>query len=247
VAAVEARRLTKHYGSGSAAVMALDHVNLTAREGEFVSVMGPSGCGKSTLLHLLGGLDTPSEGEVLIAGRNLSELSDNDLTELRRRKIGFVFQFFNLIPVLTAVENAALPVTLDGMKPTEARQRGADWLTRFGLGDRLESRPHQLSGGQQQRVAVARALVAEPELVLADEPTGNLDTRAGDEIAGLLRDVSKTYSRTVIMVTHDPRIAAYADRIIFLKDGRVVDETLLERQQSADIDKVTEKIKELGD
>jgi putative ABC transport system ATP-binding protein len=247
MAAVEAKRLTKTYGSGSAAVIALDHVNLTARQGEFLSVMGPSGCGKSTLLHLLGGLDTPSEGEVLIAGRKLSDLSDNDLTELRRRQIGFVFQFFNLIPVLSAVENAALPVTLDGVKPAEARQRAAGWLARFGLGDRLESRPDQLSGGQQQRVAVARALVGEPELVLADEPTGNLDTRAGDEIAGLLRDVSKTYGRTVIMVTHDPRIAAYADRIVFLKDGKVVDETLLERRGSAEVEKVTAKVKELGD
>jgi putative ABC transport system ATP-binding protein len=247
MAILQAQGLTKTYGSGSAAVVALDHVNLNIREGEFVAVMGPSGCGKSTLLHLLGGLDRPSEGEVLIGGHNLSDLPDKELTELRRRKIGFVFQFFNLIPVLSAAENAALPVTLDGMKPPLAKQRASEWLTRFGLGDRLANRPDQLSGGQQQRVAVARALIADPELILADEPTGNLDTRSGDEIAGLLRDVSKQYGRTVVIVTHDPRIAAYADRIIFLKDGRIVDETLLERRASANVERVTEKIKELGD
>jgi putative ABC transport system ATP-binding protein len=209
--------------------------------------MGPSGCGKSTLLHLLGGLDKPSEGHVLIGGHNLTDLNDDRLTELRRRKIGFIFQFFNLIPVLNSVENAALPVTLDGVKPAEARKKATEWLTRFGLADRLVNRPDQLSGGQQQRVAVARALVAEPELILADEPTGNLDTKSSDEIASLLRDVSKQYGRTVVMVTHDPRIAAYADRIIFLKDGKVVDETLLERKNGKNADVVVEKMKALGD
>ena len=145
---VQARGLTKTYGSGSTAVTALDHINLNVKEGEFVAVMGPSGCGKSTLLHLLGGLDTPTEGAVLIGGHNLTDLPDNKLTELRRRQIGFVFQFFNLIPVLSAVENAALPVTLDGMKPAEARNKAIEWLTRFGMGDRLANRPDQLSGGQ---------------------------------------------------------------------------------------------------
>jgi putative ABC transport system ATP-binding protein len=244
---VQARGLTKTYGSGSTAVTALDHVNLNVKEGEFVAVMGPSGCGKSTLLHLLGGLDTPSEGVVLIGGQNLTDLTDNQLTELRRREIGFVFQFFNLIPVLSSVENAALPVTLDGMKPEQAKAKATEWLSRFGLGDRLANRPDQLSGGQQQRVAIARALISEPELVLADEPTGNLDTRAGDEIAALLRDVSKQYGRTVVIVTHDPRIAAYTDRIVFLRDGKVVDETLLERQYARNVDRVTEKIGEMGD
>lgn len=245
---IQAEKLTKIYGSGATAVTALDHVNLTIREGEFVAVMGPSGCGKSTLLHLLGGLDKPSEGHVLIGGHNLTDLNDDRLTELRRRKIGFVFQFYNLIPVLNALENAALPVTLDGLKPAEAKQKATEWLTRFGLADRLVNRPDQLSGGQQQRVAVARALVADPEVVLADEPTGNLDTRASDEIAGLLRDVSKKYGRTVVMVTHDPRIAAYADRIIFLKDGKVVDQTILERNERNNGKKaeaVVKKIKEL--
>ncbi len=256
MSAIQTQKLTKIYGSGSTAVTALDHVNIRINEGEFVAIMGPSGCGKSTMLHLLGGLDKPTEGDVLIGGHNLVDLSDDKLTELRRRRIGFVFQFFNLIPVLTAVENAALPVTLDGVKPSEAKKKAADWLTRFGLGDRLASRPDQLSGGQQQRVAVARALVAEPELILADEPTGNLDTRSGDEIAGLLRDVSRQYGRTVVMVTHDPRIAAYADRIIFLKDGKVVDETLLERapaltdtagHNGKNAEMLAEKVRELGD
>jgi putative ABC transport system ATP-binding protein len=241
---IQTENLTKIYGGGETAVTALDHVNLQVREGEFVAVMGPSGCGKSTLLHLLGGLDRSSEGKVVIDGLSLAEMKDDALARLRRTRIGFVFQFYNLIPVLTAVENAALPVTLDGVKPVEARKRAAEWLLRLGLGDRLDSRPDQLSGGQQQRVAVARALVAEPALILADEPTGNLDTRSGDEIASLLRDVTKKYGRTVIMVTHDPRIAAYADRIIFLKDGKVVDETNLERKGG--MEKIAGKMKEIG-
>jgi putative ABC transport system ATP-binding protein len=244
---VQTQNLTKIYGSGATAVTALDHVNINIHDGEFVAIMGPSGCGKSTLLHLLGGLDTPSDGKVVIDGTSIAEMSDDKLTELRRRRIGFVFQFFNLIPVLSAAENAALPVTLDGIKPTDATAKAIEWLGRFGLADRSSSRPDQLSGGQQQRVAIARALVAEPSLILADEPTGNLDTRSGDEIAGLLRDVSKKYDRTIIMVTHDPRIAAYADRIIFLKDGKVVDETLLERKSTRREQLVEAKVKEVGD
>ena len=244
---IQVEKLTKTYGSGTTAVTALDRVNLTIREGEFVAIMGPSGCGKSTLLHLLGGLDKPSAGNVLIAGHNLTDLNDDKVTELRRRKIGFVFQFFNLIPVLSAVENAALPITLDGAKPADAKAQATKWLTKFGLADRLHNRPDQLSGGQQQRVAIARALVAEPDLILADEPTGNLDTRSSDEIASLLRDVAREYKRTVVMVTHDPRIAAYADRIIFLKDGKVVDETLLERKNAKSADFVAGRVKELGD
>ncbi len=242
---IQAENLTKIYGSGEAAVTALDHVNVKVNPGEFVAIMGPSGCGKSTLLHLLGGLDRPSEGSITIEGTPIARMSDDELTRLRRRKMGFVFQFFNLIPVLNAVENASLPVTLDGVKPVEAKKRAAEWLTRFGLGDRLTSRPDQLSGGQQQRVAIARALVAEPLLVLADEPTGNLDTRSGDEIASILSQVTKQYDRTVVMVTHDPRIAAYADRIIFLKDGKIVDETNLERSGAAE--QIAVKIREIGD
>ncbi len=227
MALIQTENLTRIYGSGETAVVALDHVNLTVEEGQFVAVMGPSGCGKSTLLHLIGGLDRPTEGRVVLDGHDLGRLDDDALTALRRRKIGFVFQFFNLIPVLTALENAALPLLLDGVKPEAARRRAAEWLDRMGLGERLHHRPDQLSAGQQQRVAIARALVPEPALILADEPTGNLDSRAGDEIATLLRRIVSEWRRTVLLVTHDPRIAAYADRIIFLKDGRIVDETRL--------------------
>ncbi len=230
---VQTQDLAKIYGAGDTATRALDHVNLQVNAGEFVAVMGPSGCGKSTLLHLIGGLDQPTSGKVLLENVSLGALNDDKLTELRRRKIGFVFQFFNLIPVLDATENAALPLTLDGVNPARAQATAREWLTRVGLGNRLTNRPDQLSGGQQQRVAIARALAAEPALVLADEPTGNLDTRAADEIAGLLRQVSDEWGRAVIMVTHDPRIAAYADRIVFLKDGKVVDETQL-KQDGAD-------------
>lgn len=227
MAIVQTENLTKIYGTGETAVTALAGINLTLAAAELVAVMGPSGCGKSTLLHLLGGLDRPTEGRVWLNGQELARLDDNALTELRRRQLGFVFQFFNLIPVLTALENTALPLILDGVRPAEAQARAAQWLERMGLGDRLHNRPDQLSGGQQQRVAIARALVAEPALILADEPTGNLDSRAGDEIASLLRQITATWGRSVMMVTHDPRIAAYADRIIFLKDGQIVDQTRL--------------------
>jgi putative ABC transport system ATP-binding protein len=240
---IEATNLTKIYGHGGTAVTALDHVNLSLNAGEFAAVMGPSGCGKSTLLHLLGGLDRPTEGQVVIDGQGLTQLSDQALTELRRRKIGFIFQFFNLIPVLNAVENAALTLTLDGVSPDKARASATEWLKRVGLGERLHNRPDQLSGGQQQRVAVARALVAEPALVLADEPTGNLDTRASDEIAALLRQVADTWGRAVVMVTHDPRIAAYADRIVFLKDGTIVDDTRLEVRETGNLERVTDRIR----
>jgi putative ABC transport system ATP-binding protein len=242
---IQTEQLTKIYGKGETAVTALDHVNLGVNAGEFVAVMGPSGCGKSTLLHLIGGLDRATSGKVLIEGSDLTALDDSRLTELRRRKIGFVFQFFNLIPVLDAAENAALPLTLDGVKTAEARAKAADWLKKVGLGNRLGSRPDQLSGGQQQRVAIARALVAEPKLVLADEPTGNLDTRASEEIAGLLRQVADDWGRTVVMVTHDPRIAAYADRIVFLRDGTVVDETRLNPDGAGEEQMVREKVEAL--
>jgi putative ABC transport system ATP-binding protein len=228
MAIVEVVNLSKRYGQGNTAVTALDGVSLSLEPGDFVAVMGPSGCGKSTLLHLVGGLDRPSGGRVLVGGHDLSELDDNRLTEIRRRKIGFIFQFFNLIPMLTAIENAALPLVLDGVKQKEAHERAAEWLDRVGLGDRGNHRPGQLSGGQQQRVAIARALTSEPALVLADEPTGNLDSLASDQVAAILRKVAGEWGRTVLMVTHDPRIAAHADRIIFLKDGTIVDETKLD-------------------
>ncbi|HEU5314910.1 MAG TPA: ABC transporter ATP-binding protein [Chloroflexota bacterium] len=234
--------LTKTYGHGEAAVTALDHVAVSIAHGEFVAVMGPSGCGKSTLLHLIGGLDRPTSGSVMLDGTDTSTLDDTRLTELRRRKLGFVFQFFNLLPVLSAVDNAALPLILDGHPPDRARAAAGDWLRRLGMGERLTHRPSQLSGGQQQRVALARALCAEPRLILADEPTGNLDTRAADEIAGLLRDVAGPSGRAVLMVTHDPRLAAYADRIVFLKDGKVVDETRLGGDHETQIRETREKV-----
>ena len=242
---VTVENLTRIYGSGDTAVTALNHVSLAVEVSEFVAVMGPSGCGKSTLLHLIGGLDRPTEGSVTIDGETLFEMSDDKLTKLRRRKIGFVFQFFNLIPVLSATENAAMPLILDGNSPGKARAVSAEWLPKVGLGHRLNNRPDQLSGGPQQRVAVARAMIADPALILADEPTGNLDSRASDEIAGLLRQAASEWNRAVIMVTHDPRIAAYADRIIFLKDGVVVDQTILDTTRSGNAALVADKMQVL--
>lgn len=231
---IHTENLTKIYGQGETAVVALDRVNVSVNAGELVAVMGPSGCGKSTLLHLLGGLDRPTEGSVMMDGKSLSRLSDNALAQLRRRKIGFIFQFFNLIPILDAVDNAALPLLLDGKNSAQAKRQATEWLQKVGLGDRLSNRPDELSAGQQQRVAIARAMLTDPMLVLADEPTGNLDSRAADEIVGLLYQVAKDWGHAVLMVTHDPRIAAWADRIIFLKDGMVVNETNLEAHNAAE-------------
>lgn len=230
---IATEELRKTYGSGDNAVHALDGVSLTVAPGEFVAVMGPSGCGKSTLLNMLGGLDTPTAGRVLVDGDDITTLTDDRLTELRRRRIGFVFQSFNLIPVLDAVENASLPLTLDGDPDAEAR--AVDWLTRVGLEDRLHNRPDQLSGGQQQRVAVARALSTDPALVLADEPTGNLDSRSATEIAQLLAQVAGQWGRSVLMVTHDPRIASYAARLVLMQDGRIVGDRPLDGSHDAPI------------
>ncbi len=221
---VEVSGLTKIYGSGDTKVTALDHVDLCVDQGEFVAVMGPSGCGKSTLLNLVGGLDKPTSGIVRIGGNDIAEMDDATVTKLRRRRLGFVFQFFNLIPVLDAAENAALPLTLDGVAPAEARRRAQEWLVKVGLDKRLHNLPDQLSGGQQQRVAVARALVTDPDLILADEPTGNLDSKSGDEIADLLKVASTEWNRGIIMVTHDVRIASHAQRIVFMRDGKIVDD-----------------------
>jgi putative ABC transport system ATP-binding protein len=221
---IQTENLTKVYGAGETAITALDQVNLNVNAGEFVAVMGPSGCGKSTLLHLIGGLDRPTQGSVHIDGQLLAKLSDDALSQMRRRKIGFVFQFFNLIPILSSVENAALPLLLDGARPAKAKEKSIEWLKKVGLGERLNSRPDQLSAGQQQRVAMARALITDPVLVLADEPTGNLDTKATDEIAGLLKQIAQEWNRAVLMVTHDPRIAGYAERIVLMRDGKIVED-----------------------
>jgi len=240
MAIVQAKGLTKVYGAGSTEVVALDHVDLSVEPGEFVAVMGPSGCGKSTLLNLFGGLDTPTSGVIEIDGQPVSGMTDDELTKLRRRRFGFVFQFFNLIPVLDAAENAALPLTLDGVPAAQSRAKAEEWLTKVGLSDRMRNRPDQLSGGQQQRVAVARALVTDPALLLADEPTGNLDSRSADEIAQLLTQASSDWGRAILMVTHDPRIAAHAHRIVFMRDGRIVDDTRI--AGSADAQAAMERV-----
>ncbi|HMA35826.1 MAG TPA: ABC transporter ATP-binding protein [Chloroflexia bacterium] len=216
--------LTKEYQMGGVTVTALQGVDLAVNKGEFVAIMGPSGSGKSTLLHLLGGLDGASAGEITLGGQALGRLSDDAITRVRRRKIGFIFQFYNLLPTLTAEENIALPLLIDGQDLAPHRAKIAGLLELVGLTDRRAHRPNQLSGGQQQRVAIARAFVTAPEIVLADEPTGNLDSRAGTAILDLLRRSCGELGATIVMVTHDPRAASYADRVIFLKDGVVVRE-----------------------
>ncbi len=226
--------LTKIYGDSGQPVRALQEVNLAVDEGEFLAVMGPSGSGKSTLLYMLGGLERPTSGKVLLRNKDLNTLSDDALSRVRRTELGFVFQFYNLIPVLTARENVAMPLILDGMPRGEALKRADEVLARVNIADRGTHRPAELSGGEQQRVALARALVNNPALILGDEPTGNLDSRAGDEVVQLLRRAADEWGRTVILVTHDPRIAAYADRIIFLKDGQIVDENRLKGRGDAE-------------
>lgn len=221
---LQARHLTKRYGTGEAAVEALRGVDLAVAQGEFVAIMGPSGSGKSTLLHLLGGLDVASAGETRLTEIDLTGLSDADLTRLRRRSIGVVFQFFNLLPTMTAVENVALPLALDGVSPRRAAERATEALAWVGLREREHHTPDQLSGGEQQRVALARALVVEPRVILADEPTGNLDSASGNQVLGLLRRACDEGGQTVVMVTHDDAAAAHADRVVFLRDGRISDE-----------------------
>lgn len=216
--------LGKHYQMGQVVVNALNDVDLAVEKGEFVAVMGPSGSGKSTLLHLLGGLDKPSNGEVTLGSRKLSLLHDKEVTLIRRRNVGFVFQFFNLLPTLTAEENVALPLLIDGQKPKDFKEKVDRLLGIVGLTDRREHKPDQLSGGEQQRVAIARAFANDPEIVLADEPTGNLDSRTGDDIMKLLRRSCDEDDQTIVIVTHDPRAASYADRIVFLKDGQIASE-----------------------
>ncbi len=221
-AAARAVELRKVYGEGDASVEALRGVSVDLVAGEFTVIMGPSGSGKSTLLHCLAGLDTPTDGQVFIGDIDLTQLNDKRLTELRRDKVGFVFQAFNLVPTLTAKENITLPLDIAG------RDVDGAWfdevVATIGIGDRLTHRPNQLSGGQQQRVAGARAMVSRPEIVFADEPTGNLDSHSGAELLGFLRSAVTDHGQTIVMVTHDANAASYADRVIFLEDGHVVDE-----------------------
>jgi putative ABC transport system ATP-binding protein len=219
---LQTSNLTKTYQMGEVTVTALEGVDFQVERGEFVAIMGPSGSGKSTLLHLLGGLDNPTSGEIYLNGEPLSGLGDNQITRLRRRKVGFIFQFYNLLPTLTATENVSLPLLIDGQSASSYRTRIEDLMKLVDLADRANHRPDQLSGGQQQRVAVARAFVNQPEIVLADEPTGNLDSRAGTAILELLQRTCQELGATIIMVTHDPRAASYADRVVFLKDGKIV-------------------------
>jgi len=216
-------KVTKQYELGQVRVNALDQIDFRVEKGEFVAIMGPSGSGKSTLLHLLGGLDGASDGEVTLAGKPLSRLNDNEVTLVRRRHIGFIFQFYNLVPTLTAEENVALPLLIDGKKIEECRRKIDELMNLVGLSDRKHHKPDQMSGGQQQRVAIARALVTDPTIVLADEPTGNLDSRSGTAILELLRKTCDELRHTIVMVTHDASAASYADRVIFLKDGRIVE------------------------
>jgi putative ABC transport system ATP-binding protein len=220
--AARATELSKIYGQGETRVVALDQVSVEFRQAEFTAIMGPSGSGKSTLMHCVAGLDTFTSGSVRIGETELASLKDRQLTRLRRDKIGFIFQAFNLLPTLTALENITLPMDIAGRKPDQR------WLETVidmvGLSGRLGHRPAQLSGGQQQRVAVARALASRPEIVFGDEPTGNLDSRSGAEVLGFLRNSVRELGQTVVMVTHDPVAAAYADRVVFLADGRIVDE-----------------------
>ncbi|MBT2525870.1 MULTISPECIES: ABC transporter ATP-binding protein [Streptomyces] len=235
--AARATELSKVYGQGETQVVALDRVTVDFRQGEFTAIMGPSGSGKSTLMHCVAGLDSFSSGSVRIGETELGTLKDKQLTQLRRDKIGFIFQAFNLLPTLTAAENITLPMDIAGRKPDK------EWLETVigmvGLSDRLSHRPSQLSGGQQQRVAVARALASRPEIMFGDEPTGNLDSRSGAEVLGFLRNSVRELGQTVVMVTHDPSAASYADRVIFLADGRIVDEML-----SPTADGVLDRMKE---
>ena len=217
---LETKDLRKVYGSGNTEVRALDGVNLTVEKGEFVAVVGTSGSGKSTLLHMLGGLDRPTGGTVTVDGRELSALKDEELTIFRRRKIGFVFQNYNLVPVLNVYENIVLPIQLDGRQPDQ------DYLNRIietlGLGRKLQNLPNNLSGGQQQRVAIARALAAKPAILLADEPTGNLDSRTSQDVMSLLKVTGQKFGQTIVMITHNEEIAQMADRIVRIEDGRIM-------------------------
>jgi putative ABC transport system ATP-binding protein len=227
---LETKNLNKVYQLGNHSVNALDGVDFLVRKGEFVAIMGPSGSGKSTLLHLIGGLDQPSEGEVTLAGKSLSLLNDKQITLLRRHNIGFVFQFFNLLPTLTTEENITLPLIIDGKNPKQHQDRLDNILEMVGLSERRRHKPDQLSGGEQQRVSLARALITEPAILLADEPTGNLDSKTGMAIMELLRISRDQLGQTIVVVTHDARAAAYADRVVFLRDGKIISQKEIDNQ-----------------
>jgi putative ABC transport system ATP-binding protein len=244
---LQAKAITKQYQMGEVVVKALDCVDFTVEKGEFVAVMGPSGSGKSTLLHLLGGLDDPTSGEVILANQPLSKLSDREVTIVRRRKVGFIFQFYNLMPTLTAAENIGLPLLIDGQRVQQHGDKIQGLLDIVGLGDRATHKPDQMSGGQQQRVAIARAFVNDPEIVLADEPTGNLDSKSGTAVLQLLRRFCDQRQQTIVMVSHDPRAASFANRVVFLKDGRIVKQLSIQQRNgnSQDVWAIMEVMGEL--
>ncbi len=220
---ITVRNLKRHYRLGGAVVRALDGIDLDVTRGEMLCLMGPSGSGKSTLLNLLGGLDTPDEGSIVVAGRDISTLDDNALALYRQQSVGFVFQSFNLIPTMTALENVEFPMIFAGTSPAERRRRAMELLNMIGLGDRMHHKPTELSGGQQQRVSIARALINHPDILLGDEPTGNLDTKTGGEILDMLKMLNEQ-GQTIILVTHDPRIGNYVSRTIHLLDGQIVEQ-----------------------
>lgn len=222
---LETRRVTKVYGAGDTKVEALRGVDLEVHAGEMLAIMGRSGSGKSTLLTLLGGVDIPTDGQVLLEGKDIASMTDDQRTLMRRQRIGFIFQAFNLLPIFTAEENVSLPLELDGMNPSQARKRAAEKLEMVGMGKRRDHIPGKLSGGEQQRVAIARALAIEPAILLADEPTGNLDSANGEKVIKMLRDLVELHGQTIVVVTHDPSVAKQADRIIYLADG------LIEREE----------------
>jgi putative ABC transport system ATP-binding protein len=245
---LKAREAKKIYQLGEHAVEALKGVDFAVRKGEFVAIMGPSGSGKSTLMHLLGGLDSATEGEIFISDQPLSKLNQKEITLARRKHVGFVFQFFNLMPTLSAEENIMLPIIIDGRNPKDFQERLDQLLGLIGLSDRRHHRPDQLSGGEQQRVAVARALITNPAILLADEPTGNLDSKTGQEIMALLRRSCEEFNQTVVVVSHDPRAAAFADRVVFLKDGNIVRETEFSNSEAINtkLDRLLQEMRELG-
>jgi putative ABC transport system ATP-binding protein len=244
---LEAKTLKKQYQLGKQQVNALGGVNFIVEEGEFVAIMGPSGSGKSTLLHLLGGLDKPDQGEITLASQRLSVMNDTQVTHIRRHHIGFVFQFFNLLPTLTAEDNIMLPLMIDGKDLRKYKDRLERLLNLVGLEDRRKHKPDQLSGGEQQRVSIARALITDPKIVLADEPTGNLDSRTGQVIMSLLRKSCDEFGQTIVMVTHDPKAAAYADRVVFLKDGLIVKEYSPKEAQSDRFREILNLVESLSD
>jgi len=219
---IELKRVWKTYKMGESNVHALRGIDFSVQLGEFVAIQGPSGSGKSTAMNLIGCLDVPTRGDVLLDGHDISRLSESDLAQIRGRKIGFIFQKFNLIETLTALENVMLPLTFQGVPEDERRERAITLLTQFGLGDRMHHKPNQLSGGQQQRVAIARSLSVDPPVILADEPTGNLDSKTGKDVMSFLRDLNERQGKTIVLVTHDDALAHAADRIAFLKDGIIV-------------------------